>query len=301
MRKLETSVPSAIAIALLAAALAPPAAHAQIFVTNRIAHMVSEYGLDGTVINASLTAGPSGIAVSGQDIFVVNNNSIYEYTTSGAVVSAPLVANTQASGLSSPFNIAVSGSNLFVTDSANNYIDEFTTAGARVAVPLFQGFGFLEGIAVSGSYLFVGSSSQWSLGVYTTSGAVVNASLIPGLSEPAWFAISGPDLFVANGRGVGEYTLAPTYDSIISSNPSLISGLEGSRGVAVYGSDLYVTSNYTISEYDMSGNLLMKIQDLNDPLDIVVVPEPATGSIAAVAGLALLVRRPGRWAGRPGR
>jgi hypothetical protein len=277
----------------------PPAAYGQIFVTNQITGTVGEYGLDGTAINASLAPnGLHGIAVSGQDIYVADSDSINEYTTSGAVVSAPLVASTQASGLDSPYDIAISGSSLFVTDAGPApAVDEFTTAGAKVAAPLVTGFGIVGGIAVSGSHLFVASFTHSNVGVYTTSGAVVNASLIPGLGEPAGIAISGSELFVVNGPSVGEYTLAPTYDSIISSNPSFISGLDGGWGVAVYGSDLYVTSAYTISEYDMSGDLLMKIQDINDPLDIAVVPEPATGAIAAVAGLALLARRPRRRVG----
>lgn len=50
---------------------------------------MSEYGLDGSTVNASLITGlnvPEGIALSGNDLFVANiqSGTIGEYTTSGA-------------------------------------------------------------------------------------------------------------------------------------------------------------------------------------------------------------------------
>jgi len=57
---------------------------------------IGEYGLDGSVVNASLITGldfPNSIAISGNDMFVVNYLSgiIGEYTTSGATVNASLI------------------------------------------------------------------------------------------------------------------------------------------------------------------------------------------------------------------
>jgi hypothetical protein len=297
VRLFKLRVLSAVAMALLAAAVMAPEARAQIFVTNQFTASVGEYGLDGKVINASLTpTGLCGIVVRGQDIFVSDGGSICEYTTSGGVVSEPLVAGGVASGLQDPNGVALSGTDLFVTDTGTNRLDEYDITGANVAVPLvsFIGVG-AQGIAVSGSDLFVGN--QTGVGEYTTSGAVVNASLISGLTLTGGIAISGSALFVVTGGGgVSEYTLGATPGTITSSNP-LMSGLDNASGVAVYGSDLYVTSLDKIGEYDMSGNLLMTISDYNNPLGIVVVPEPATGSIAVVAGLALLARRPRRRVG----
>jgi hypothetical protein len=60
------------------------------------------------------------------------------------------------SGLSEPAGIAVSGSDLFVTN------------------------------------IFGGMIGTGTIGEYTTSGATVNATLISGLSDPAGIAISGP-------------------------------------------------------------------------------------------------------------
>ena len=58
---------------------------------------ISEYGPDGSTINASLIPTgldyPTGIANSGNDLFVVNtdNNTVGEYTTSGATINPSLL------------------------------------------------------------------------------------------------------------------------------------------------------------------------------------------------------------------
>ena|ERR1017187_6403063 len=82
--------------------------------------------------------------------------------------------------------IAVSGSDLFVSNLNNNTIGEYTTSGATVNASLISGLNHPHGIAVDGSDLFV-TSNGGTIGEYTTSGATVNASLISGLDVP--FAI----------------------------------------------------------------------------------------------------------------
>jgi hypothetical protein len=71
---------------------------------------MEEYNLDGTPVGSgTLVSGldnPQGIAVSGSDIFVVNegNNTITEYTTAGAQVGSGTLVSA---GLSTPTGIAV--------------------------------------------------------------------------------------------------------------------------------------------------------------------------------------------------
>ena len=82
-------------------------------------------------MNAALVSGlqtPEGIAVSGSNLFVGNNDTgtIGEYTTSGVTVNPSLV-----SGLHVPQGIAVSGSDLFVVNQGNGTIGEYTTSGRR--------------------------------------------------------------------------------------------------------------------------------------------------------------------------
>src|SRR5450759_4308525 len=144
-------------------------------------------------------------------IFVVNTSAdtIGEYTNSGATVNASLV-----SGLSVPWGIAVSGSNLFVTNQFNSQMADGTIGeynaitGGAVNASLVSGLNEPLGIAVSGSNLFVtssgnGTSGAGTIGEYTTSGATVNASLISGSGfYPTNIAVSGSNLFVtSSGNG----------------------------------------------------------------------------------------------------
>src|SRR5215472_11085967 len=85
-----------------------------LYVINQGTTSIGEYGLDGSIVNASLITGlsgaPLGIAISGNDVFVVNvgYETIGEYTTSGATVNASLIT-----GLFDPQAIAISGNDLF--------------------------------------------------------------------------------------------------------------------------------------------------------------------------------------------
>jgi hypothetical protein len=95
--------------------------------------------LDGSTVNASLISGlgePYGIAVSGNDLFVVNGESgtIGEYTTSAATVNADLI-----SGLNSPAGLAISGNDLFVESFYGHTVDEYTLSGTAVNPSLISG------------------------------------------------------------------------------------------------------------------------------------------------------------------
>ena len=143
--------------AVLLGLLSMNAAHAQIFVVNTSADTIGEYTNSGATVNASLVSGlnqPSGIVVSGPDLFVANNNfgtiynagTIGEYNAiTGAAVNASLV-----SGLNYPIGLAVSGPDLFVTNANPGTIGEYTTSGATVNASLISGSGFYPtNIAVS--------------------------------------------------------------------------------------------------------------------------------------------------------
>ena len=80
-------------------------------------------------------------------------DTIAEYTTSGAVVNPTLI-----SGLANPDGIDFSGSNLFVANNAFGTIGEYTTSGASINPSLISGLGHPHNIAVYGSDLFVTQS-----------------------------------------------------------------------------------------------------------------------------------------------
>jgi hypothetical protein len=129
-------------------------------------------------------SGPTGIAVSGSDLFVANQTSgtIGEYTTSGATMNASLITR-----LTLPTGVAVSGSDLFVADLFSGTIGEYTTSGATVNASLITGLPSPDAIAPSGSDLFVADIN--GIEEYTTSGATVKASLIGGTATAYGIAI----------------------------------------------------------------------------------------------------------------
>ena len=179
---------------------------------------------------SSVGAALSAATARGGDIYVTNcigvSGSIGEYTTSGAVVNASLVP-----ALNYPWGIAVSGSNLFVSNQYGNTIGEYTTSGAVVNASLISGLNQPESIALSGSNLFVVNNLGGTIGEYTTSGAVVNTSLVSGLTYPQGIAVSGSNLFVANnGSGtIGEYT---TSGAVVNAS-LVVSGLASPTCIAV--------------------------------------------------------------------
>jgi len=134
------------------------------------------------------------------------------------------------SGLRFPRGIAVSGSDLFVVDSDNNRIGEYTTSGAPLNPALISGLGFPQSIAISGSDLFVSNEGNGTIGKYTTAGTPLNPALISGLSIPQAIAVSGSDLFVSDIRNgtIGEYTTSGARV-----NPALISELTGPYAIGV--------------------------------------------------------------------
>ena len=99
------AVVNASLISGLALPLDIAVSRSDLFVANYDSGTIGEYTTSGATVNASLISGvrPTGIAVSGSDLFVVNfSGTIGEYTTSGATVNASLI-----SGLSFPEGIAV--------------------------------------------------------------------------------------------------------------------------------------------------------------------------------------------------
>jgi glucose/arabinose dehydrogenase len=108
------------------------------------------------VVNASLISGlnsPSELALDGDGhLFVANyycgnwpgNDTLGEYTTSGAVVNASLI-----SGLDRPVGVALDGDgHLFVSSCGSGIIGEYTTAGAEVNASLVTGLHNPLGLVV---------------------------------------------------------------------------------------------------------------------------------------------------------
>lgn len=99
-------------------------------------------------------------------------------------------------GLNFPFDIATSGSNLFVVNEHvgstpnSGSIGVYTLSGQPVNSSLISGLAGPEAIAIFGSHLYVAESFGGRISQYTTSGVLVNSSLIAGLQFPQGIAVS---------------------------------------------------------------------------------------------------------------
>jgi hypothetical protein len=186
-------------------------------------------------------------------IYVVRNNgfagvgAVGEYNFDGSAINSNLI-----SGLNLPWGIAVSPTNIYVSDYANGTVGEFTLSGAPVNTSLISGLGSPHNLLISGGNLYVLNQSSGSLGEYTLAGAPINSSLISGLGSPVGVTISDNFIYVAINDGtVGKYNLDGT-----SVNTSLISGETGLDSLASAGSFLFLGTNGNIAEYDVNGNLI---------------------------------------------
>ncbi len=179
-----------------------------------------------------------------------NGGTVGTYLDQGTTENAALLG-----GLNNPQGVAVSGSDVFVTNVNGGTVGEYTLQGEPVNPALISGLESPSGIAISGGNLFVADDEAGTIGEYSLSGDKVNASLITGIDGPEYLAISGSDLFVTSDDGnVGEYTLSGS-----SVNTQLISGLQSPLGIAITGSDLYVVSGgvsgqNVIGEYTTAGS-----------------------------------------------
>lgn len=155
-----------------------------LFVVNFGSGTISEYTTSGSLVNASLISGlqdPQGIAISGSDLFITNQNGpIAEYTTSGATVNPSLITGINGTIVS----LAVSGTDLFLSNYDMGTISEYTTSGTLINASLISDSNWPYGMAVCGSNLLVEQIFNGTVGEYNMStGAAVNSSLISGLGQ----------------------------------------------------------------------------------------------------------------------
>jgi DNA-binding beta-propeller fold protein YncE len=251
-------------------------ARAQVYVANRHTDgswVISKYTDRGCVINdnlVTLPSAPSGVAVSGDNLFVADPvaGTIGKYDAdTGAVINASLIT-----GLTRPVGLMVLGKSLFVanTDSVGKYDAD---TGAVIKANFIQdgGMRFLTGLAVSSNDLFVAHSdgvgrfspddgsglsdfirlsSPFGLAIYglklfvskPNTGTIYEYGIddpdhpqtfMSGLNFPTYLTLSGDDLYIADSGGgsVGAYN-ADNGDSIIY-REDLIIGLHAPAGIAV--------------------------------------------------------------------
>ena len=157
-----------------------------LYVNNVGTNHVGKYTTSGATVNASfITASASAVAVSGPEVYVALSGDPYRIATystaTGEVVNNSLIS----SGVTQVNDIAISGSDLYVTVSAGA-VRKYTTSGATVNASLITTLSNPYGLGVLDSELYVSNFFPNSIiGKYTTSGTAINASLISsGINRP---------------------------------------------------------------------------------------------------------------------
>jgi hypothetical protein len=254
--------PFLIAIAVLWAM--PRTAQAQVYIAQVFGAsdpgFVSEYSTKGKLLSANFITGlnaPAALAVSGNNLFVVNSGSgtvgKYDASTGGAINAGFIT------GLNNPAALALSGNNLFVTYYNNTQkvyeVGEYdATTGAAINTNFITGLNSIFALAVLSNKIFVTSAESTSplrlvVGEYdVATGRVTKANL---LKEVIITAGRDNALFGLHGHVVGEYN-ATTGAAI---NAKLITGLHETLGLAVLGDKLFVANSHTqegygVGEYD---------------------------------------------------
>jgi WD40 repeat protein len=285
----------------------PGTAHGQVlFVSNTANNTIGAYDANtGAEINASFItglSGPKGLAVSGSTLFVANSSfpgsgTIGKYDAStGAVIDASFITGAFARDL------AVSGSNLFVTNGSGAVAKYDAITGATINLGFVTvAFGQPQGVAVSGSSLFVGNASfGGTVGKYdVATGTTTNSSFVTGLVNPHGVTVAGSNLFVSIDSQVGK------YDVSFGVGSTIIGGLSSPVGLAVSGLDLFVANsgNGTIGKYDATNGAALNtsfITGLSSPAyiafgSVAVVPEPSSYAVlVGVGALGVALLRRGR-------
>src|SRR5215813_13094023 len=127
---------------------------------------------------AILLAGLSVSAARADLIYVTNagNGTIGEYTTAGAAVNAALLT-----GLSSPYGIAVSGTNLSIATHLGGTVDKYDATTQKLLASI-SGLNSPAGVAVSSSRLFVAEQGAGKIDEYAaTTLKLVKAGRVTGL------------------------------------------------------------------------------------------------------------------------
>jgi hypothetical protein len=183
----------------------PRNAHAQLYVVQQGAGIVSEYhATTGEVIRSPFIkgGGPSHLAVKGDTLFVDSefNFTVRAYdATTGAVIDASFIKL----GFEFVGGLAVKDNTLFVALPGIDTVGAYdATTGAAINANFLTGVDEIGGLAVFRSvseqkeFLFVTNRNAdrgGTVGKYdATTGAAINANFITGLHFPTGLAVKNP-------------------------------------------------------------------------------------------------------------
>ena len=230
--------------------------------------------------------------VSEAQIYVTDpgHGSVAEYSLTGDLINPALISGFSSSTSGQyPFDVAVSGNQIYVLSTRYNGSDGIGTIGVYnldgsvVNVSLVSNIaGFPTHLLVSGGNIYVSCGNSGVIKEYTTAGATVSASLISGLNAPEQMAISGNNLFITEFQGakVSEYT---TSGFLV--NPSLVTGVgQQIGGIVVSGNSLFVAG---------TGGYIGVFNTFGGPGDPHFISIPFSGRNLAIASGNLFITNDG--------
>ncbi|MGP6190537.1 MAG: NHL repeat-containing protein [Vulcanimicrobiaceae bacterium] len=295
-----TPAPNSDGVALsqsfsITGATALSSAAANIYVANYSAATITTYTSAGAQTTLGSATNPfaslngsAGLAVdSTGNVYVANENKL---GTGNVAVFGPNGGSatfTITSGLKNPDGLAVSGSNIYVSDYTNGTLTTYNTSNGHPNTSLttaIAGLNQPDGVAVDGTTgdIFVSSYGPGPLGnvtVYNSTGSLLNT--ITDVSGPAGLAVYNGNLYVAN-FDVGTVTVynTTTYAQATLTNP--IAGLSQPDGVAIDSSGNLYVSNFASNNFDAgtlsvfnattgaASSLANPVQNLNGPAGVAV-------------------------------
>jgi len=278
-----------IAIAVLWAM--PRKAHAQLYVVQPGAGIVSEYhATTGQLIKARfiavVNAGFIAIVAKAGIAYLVRDSPL-TISTYDAPTGAAIDASFIKLGFGFVGGLAVKDNTLFVALPGIDTVGAYdATTGAAINANFLTGVNEIGGLAVFRSvseqkeFLFVtdrNEESSGTVGKYDAeTGFTINRHFITGLHSPTGLAVTGNTLFVANTADgtVGKYD-ANTGAAI---NAGFITGLGEPVGLAVNDNTLFVASpnSGTVGAYDATTGAAINrhfITGLHFPTGIAVKTE----------------------------
>jgi hypothetical protein len=300
-------------LGVLAAGL--PARGDVIFVTNYYTGTIGEYdAATGAVVKSTFASGlngPQDVAVAGSNLLVSTTGNAriaaLDLTTGALVTNSFITGNSEG--------LAVSGSDLFVTDAPPGYVYEYNSAtGAKIGVIYFEeaSGSYPEFDTVANGTLYVTNEDNGTIQTFDATSATAGWSA-SGLTTPYGIVVSGSNLFVAEA---GSANKVAEYDATTGAliNASFITGLNAPEGLAVDGSNLYVV-NYgnggmgtgSIGVYNvatgaainaafitgLSGPLGLTIAAISPTLPPTITTQPAGQTVNAGSNVLLTVTASG--------